>query len=109
MDAAATPGTLALLTRLSRRVYRATSDEAMGMRMKEFVALSHLHGQPEMTQQAFGDLLATDANNLVLLLNPLEAAGLVARRRDPADRRRHLVAITPAGDDALRRVEKSME
>ena len=38
-----------------------------------------------------------DANNLVLLLNELEDAGLVRRVRDPADRRRHLVQITEEG------------
>ena len=38
---------------------------------------------------------------LVTLLNPLEADGLVARERDPADRRRHLVTLMPAGEKLL--------
>ena len=38
---------------------------------------------------------------LVTLLNPLEAAGLVTRERDPADRRRHLVTLTDAGEQHL--------
>jgi DNA-binding MarR family transcriptional regulator len=38
---------------------------------------------------------------LVTLLNPLEADGLVARERDPADRRRHLVTLTRAGEKQL--------
>jgi DNA-binding MarR family transcriptional regulator len=38
---------------------------------------------------------------LVTLLNPLEADGLVARERDRADRRRHLVTLTPAGEEQL--------
>lgn len=38
---------------------------------------------------------------LVTLLNPLEADSLVSRERDPADRRRHLVTLTPAGEKHL--------
>lgn len=42
-----------------------------------------------------------DANNLVLLLNEMEAAGLVLRRRDPADRRRHIVEVADEGRKAF--------
>jgi DNA-binding MarR family transcriptional regulator len=41
----------------------------------------------------------------VLLLNELEADGLVQRRRDPADRRRHIVELTDAGRQAVTRAE----
>ena len=50
-----------------------------------------------------------DANNTVLLLNDLEDLGFVERRRDPTDRRRHIVAITDAGLEALARAERAME
>ena len=43
----------------------------------------------------------------LLTLNELEAAGRVERRRDPADRRRHLVAITEAGRTALDGAERA--
>ncbi len=35
--------------------------------------------------------------------------GFVERRRDPADRRRHIVAITDEGHEALQRAERAME
>lgn len=50
-----------------------------------------------------------DANNLVLLLNELEAFDFVRRRRDPEDRRRHIVEITDAGRAALRQGERARE
>jgi DNA-binding MarR family transcriptional regulator len=46
-----------------------------------------------------------DSNTGVLVLNDLEDLEYVERRRDPADRRRHLVDITDAGLDALEEAE----
>ena len=54
-----------------------------------------------MGQQELGQTMGVDPSVLVTLLNPLEADRLVTRERDPADRRRHLVALTPAGDGHL--------
>jgi DNA-binding MarR family transcriptional regulator len=50
-----------------------------------------------------------DANNLVLLLNELEAEDYAWRRRDPENRRRHIVEITDSGSAALRRGEGARE
>ena len=56
-----------------------------------------LRDHSPIPQQELGELLCVDANNLVLLLNDLEAREFAFRRRDPADRRRHLVEITDEG------------
>ena len=53
-----------------------------------------------MTEQ-----LSMDSNTGVLILNDLEDLEYVERRRDPADRRRHLVDITDAGLEALEEAE----
>jgi DNA-binding MarR family transcriptional regulator len=45
----------------------------------------------------------------VLLLNGLEARGFAVRERDPEDRRRHIVRITPAGRKALVQAERALE
>jgi DNA-binding MarR family transcriptional regulator len=51
-----------------------------------------------MGQSELGHAMGVDPSVLVTLLNPLEADGLVSRERDPSDRRRHLVTLTPAGE-----------
>jgi len=103
------PGVTVLLTLLAKVVYRHTSEAALGMRLKEFAALARLRDHGAEAQQALGESMCLDPNNLVLLLNELEAAGLALRRRDPDDRRRHIVEITPAGVAAMARAERSLE
>jgi DNA-binding MarR family transcriptional regulator len=104
-----TPGVTVLLTQLSRVVYRRTPEELLGMRMKEFVMLAHLREHNPIPQQELGEMLCIDANNLVLLLNELELKKFALRRRDPADRRRHLVEITDEGLRSFENAEKGIE
>ena len=106
---AETPGALVLVTRLSRVAYRRATEELLGMRLKQFAALSYLRWMPGVTQRQLGDAMLLDANNCVLLLNDIEAAGWAERRRDPDDRRRHVVEITDAGRDALERAEQALD
>lgn len=98
-------GSMVLLTRLSRLVYKAASEDALGMKLKAYATLSTLRNGP-MPQQDLCIAMHLDPNNTVLLLNEMEAAGHVRRLRDPADRRRHIVEIT---DDGVRAVSRSDE
>jgi DNA-binding MarR family transcriptional regulator len=100
---------MVLLTRLAKVVYRRSDEERLGMRLRWYVALSFLNDHDGAPQQALGEALCVDANNLVLLLNELEAAGFAERRRDPLDRRRHLVHISAEGRRALARAERAQE
>jgi DNA-binding MarR family transcriptional regulator len=109
MSATSAPGPTVLVTRLSRLVYRRCTEAALGMRLKHFITLAQLRDRNGLSQQALGEALCIDANNLVLLLNELEEAGLAARRRDPEDRRRHIVEITAAGLEALELAEAAIE
>jgi DNA-binding MarR family transcriptional regulator len=104
-----TPGVTVLLTQLSRLVYRRTPEELLGMRMKEFAILAHLREHNPIAQQELGEMMCIDANNLVILLNDLEMKEFAFRRRDPSDRRRHLVEITEEGLRAFENAEKGIE
>src|SRR5689334_15697233 len=108
-QAPAITGTMNLLTRLSRVTYRQASPELLGVKLKEFVALLYLRQSSRITQQHLGQSLMLDANNCVILLNGLEEEGLIERTRDPQDRRRHIVAITPKGLKALEKAEHRLE
>ena len=95
------PGTLALVLHLAKVVQRASSDELLGMRLRQFLVLSYLERRAPALQQDLCETLMTDANNCVLMLNELETLGWTTRRRDPADRRRHVVDLTDDGRRAL--------
>lgn len=68
---------------------------------RQFHILGLLHDHGPLAQTDLAAETDTAASVLVTQLNPLEAEGLVTRRRDPRDRRRHLVVLTEAGQQRL--------
>ena len=102
-------GLVAQLTQISKALHRRTGEELLGMRLKAFMLLGYVQDHQGVSQQELETALLMDANGVVLLLNELEAAGFSIRKRDPNDRRRHLVDLTSSGRVALERAEKARE
>ncbi len=97
--AAPAEGSAFLLARLGRVASRQLNDRLAetGLKPPQAVILITLRDMGPMNQQALGERLRIDASNLVAFLNSLEAEGLLVRKRDPEDRRRHIVEITEEG------------
>jgi DNA-binding MarR family transcriptional regulator len=94
---------LALLDHLARVGRRAaeTSLAPSGLRPRHLVALRLLSEHGPASQQGLSEVLSLDPSNVVGLLNELEERGFITRRRDPADRRRHIVELSTDGEDEL--------
>jgi DNA-binding MarR family transcriptional regulator len=78
--------------------------EGTGLRPYHHAILLVLDQDSVETQGAIGDALGYDKGQLVGLLDELEEQGLVERKRDPNDRRRHVVRMTAEGRRVLRRL-----
>jgi DNA-binding MarR family transcriptional regulator len=88
------------LARAGRRSAEASMTPG-DLRPRHVVALRLLSERGPVSQQALRGLLNMDPSNVVGLLNDLEDRGLTTRRRDPADRRRHIVEISAKGEAEL--------
>lgn len=79
---------------------------------RQFQLLGLLYDRGPTGQQELGQAMEIDPSILVTLLNPLEADGLLLRRRDNVDRRRHLVSLTAKGRrrlDAAAEAQREVE
>jgi DNA-binding MarR family transcriptional regulator len=78
--------------------------EQTGLHPYHYAIMLVLEEGSSDTQGSIADALGYDRGQLVGLLDELEKQKLVERRRDPADRRRHLVRLTSEGTRALGRL-----
>src|ERR671938_951454 len=80
-----------------------------GIRPRHVAALIELRDGGELTQQMLCGQLHLDPTNVVAILNELEERGYATRRRDPEDRRRHLVEVSKKGLAVIDKVSKVMD
>lgn len=113
--AAAEPVAL-LLARHGRQATAQLRDVfgRVGLGPRHGAVLSHLADQEAVgagaaSQRSLQEAVGLDPSSLATILADLEEAGLVARERDPRDRRRVLVAVTPAGTAARDQLTAGVE
>jgi DNA-binding MarR family transcriptional regulator len=76
---------------------------------REFGILAVLATTGPRSQQELGELFGVNRTIMVGLIDRLEAAGLVERRRNPADRRSYALEPTEAGLAALARLGPAVQ
>jgi MarR family transcriptional regulator, transcriptional regulator for hemolysin len=88
------------LARAARSVSRAFDDALAqaGGSLPVWLVLISLKSRPLGNQRELADAVGIREATLTHHLNAMDAQGLVTRRRDPANRRVHLVELTEAGE-----------
>jgi DNA-binding MarR family transcriptional regulator len=100
-----------LASQLARRAAALVGESLAqdGVGRQHFAVLTSLAEQGAASQAALGRRLWIDRSDLHALMTELERDGLIARVRDPEDRRRNIVTLTAAGKALLRRLDKRVD
>ena len=94
------------LTRAARSVGRAFDDAlaAAGGSLPTWLVLLTMKSHQAGSQRELAEAVGVREATLTHHLNALETAGLITRRRDPANRRIHVVELTSEGDEMFSRL-----
>jgi DNA-binding MarR family transcriptional regulator len=90
------------VARLLRKRFEVRArSAALPLTRAQWSVLAHLSRQEGVNQAALAQIMEIEPITLVRLLDRLQAAGLVERRPDPADRRIRALYLTPAARPLL--------
>ena len=105
------PRVVGYLIRVAQQVHTRLWTELVpgDLTAPQFAVLDALAEEPGIDQRTVGERASLDKATMAELISRLVRRGLVLRRRDPADGRRNLLALSPAGVDLLAQVRSGVE
>ena len=92
------------------KVVNRTFDDALaraGGSLPVWLVLIALKSRQSANQRQLADAVGIQGPTLTHHLNAMESVGLLTRRRDPENRRVHLVELTTAGDQLFLRLREA--
>jgi MarR family transcriptional regulator for hemolysin len=94
------------LTRAARTVSRAFDDALAdaGGSLPMWLVLVNLKANPDASQREIAEAMGVTEATLTPHLNSMDTEGLITRRRDPTNRRVHLLELTETGEAAFTRL-----
>jgi MarR family transcriptional regulator, transcriptional regulator for hemolysin len=97
------------LARVARDVSRAFDDALVeaGGSLPVWLVLISLKGSQGANQRELAGAMGIQGATLTHHLNSMESAGLVTRRRNPQNRRAHVVELTTDGDALFLRLREA--
>jgi DNA-binding MarR family transcriptional regulator len=111
-EADAPPSTLLYLMKQVELAVRAQLDEIArpaGLTALQYTALTVLERHPDLTAAHLARHSFVTGQSMADMVTALLERGLIERRRDPTDRRRLVIALTPAGRRLLGRLRPKVE
>jgi DNA-binding MarR family transcriptional regulator len=88
----------------AHHICHALADEVMrplGLSIKHYGCLAVIADEGPLSQQTLGARMGVDRTTIVAVVDDLETKGLVARRRNPVDRRAYALEVTAGGRRSL--------
>lgn len=108
-DEDAVSGLVALLWRLQAALDRVRASSGEGVSDRDRLALTLVARQPDLLPSQLAARLLTSPSTVTGVLDRLEGARLIERRKDPDDERRKRIRVTPTGERMLRSEDRLQE
>ncbi|WP_137872894.1 MarR family winged helix-turn-helix transcriptional regulator [Rhodococcus sp. Q] len=103
------PGYQLVKAAMKVRQQYAETLAGLGLLPNHHAILSILNELGPCHQKELAHRVVVDPGDIVAYLDGLQKPGLVSRERDPEDRRRQIVTITPAGLRRLRDADAALD